>query len=104
MKFWRVKQLTSKKFKRLTGVSRQTFQLMVSLVKADEQNKKKPGRPPKLIIEDQVLIVIQYWREYRTYYHIGFDWGLSESAVCRRVYQIENILIRSRKFSLPGKK
>lgn len=104
MKFWRAKQLTSKKFKRLTGVSRQTFQLMVSLVKADEQNKNKPGRPPKLIIEDQVLMVIQYWREYRTYYHIGLDWGLSESAVCRRVYQIENILIRSRKFSLPGKK
>ena len=104
MKFWRAKQLTSKKFKRLTGVSRQTFQLMVSLVKADEKNKNKPGRPPKLIIEDQVLMVIQYWREYRTYYHIGLDWGLSESAVCRRVYQIENILIRSRKFSLPGKK
>ncbi|MBN3950109.1 MAG: IS5 family transposase [Nostoc sp. NMS7] len=104
MKFWRAKQLTSRKFKRLTGVSRQTFQLMVSLVKADEQNKNKPGRPPKLIIEDQVLMVIQYWREYRTYYHIGLDWGLSESAVCRTVHQIENILISSRKFSLPGKK
>jgi hypothetical protein len=104
VEFWRAKQLTSKKFKRLTGVSRQTFELMVSLVKADEQNKNKSGRPPKLIIEDQVLMVIQYWREYRTYYHIGLDWGLSESAVCRRVYQIENILIRSRKFSLPGKK
>ena len=104
MKFWRAKQLTSRKFKRLTGVSRQTFQLMVSLVKADEQNKNKPGRPPKLIIEDQVLMVIQYWREYRTYYHIGLDWGLSESAICRTVHQIENILISSRKFSLPGKK
>ncbi|AUB42306.1 Mobile element protein [Nostoc flagelliforme CCNUN1] len=32
------------------------------------------------------------------------DWGLSESAVCRTVYKIENILISSRKFSLPGKK
>lgn len=104
MKFWRAKQLTSRKFKRLTGVNRQTFQLMVSLVKADEQNKNKPGRPPKLIIEDQVLMVIQYWREYRTYYHIGLDWGLSESAVCRTVHQIENILISSRKFSLPVKK
>ncbi len=49
-------------------------------------------------------MVIQYWREYRTYYHIGLDWGLSESAVCRAVIKIENILISSRKFSLPGKK
>ncbi|MBD2214384.1 IS5 family transposase [Nostoc linckia FACHB-104] len=88
----------------MTGVSRRTFELMVDVVKADAQNKKKPGRRPKLIIEDQVLMVIQYWREYRTYYHIGLDWGVSESAVCRTVYKIENILIKSKKFSLPGKK
>ena len=104
MKIENAKQLTAKKFKRMTGVSRKTFELMVDVVKADAQKKKKPGRRPKLIIEDQVLMVIQYWREYRTYYHIGLDWGLSESAVCRTVYKIENILISSRKFSLPGKK
>lgn len=104
MKFWRAKQLTSRKFKRLTGLSRRTFQEMVGLVKADEKKKKKSGRRPKLIIEDKVLMVIQYWREYRTYYHIGLDFGLSESAVCRIVFKIENILIKSRKFSLPGKK
>lgn len=104
MKIEKAKQLNARKFKRMTGVSRQTFELMVDVVKADEQKKKKPGRRTKLIIEDQVLMVIQYWREYRTYYHIGLDWGLSESAVCRTVFQIENILINSRKFSLPGKK
>ncbi len=104
MKIEKAKQLTAKKFKRMTGVSRQTFKLMVDVVKASETKKKKPGRRPKLIIEDQVLMVIQYWREYRTYYHIGLDWGLSESAVCRTVSKIENILISSRKFSLPGKK
>ena len=49
-------------------------------------------------------MVIQYWREYRTYYHIGLDRGLSESAVCRTVLKIENILISSIKLSLPGKK
>jgi len=104
VKIEKAKQLTSKKFKRMTGVSRRTFELMVELVNADHQKKKKPGRRPKLIIEDQVLMVIQYWREYRTYYHIGLDYGLSESAVCRIVFKIENILIKSRKFSLPGKK
>ncbi len=77
---------------------------MVDIVKASEKKKKKPCRCPKLIIEDQVLIIIQYWREYRTYYHIGLDWGMFESAVCRIVYKIENTLISSRKFSLPGKK
>ncbi len=104
MKIEKAKQLSTRKFKRMTGVSRKTFELMVDVVKADDQKKKKPGRRTKLIIEDQVLMVIQYWREYRTYYHIGLDWGLSESAVCRAVLKIENILISSRKFSLPGKK
>ncbi len=104
MKIEKAKQLTARKFKRMTGVSRQTFELMVDVVKADAQKKKKPGRRSKLIVESQVLMVIQYWREYRTYYHIGLDWGLSESAVCRAVLKIENILISSSKFSLPGKK
>ena len=77
---------------------------MVRLVKDKKADKKKPGCPSKLRIEDQVLMVIQYGREYRSYYHIGLDWGVSESTVCRTVHKIENILIRSRKFSLPGKK
>ncbi len=77
---------------------------MVRLVKYKEKQKKKPGRPTKLIIEDQILLTLQYLREYRTYYHIGQDWKISESSTCRIVLKIENILIQSRKFSLPGKK
>ena len=69
-----------------------------------EKQKKKLGRPTKLIIEDQILLTLQYLREYRTYYHIGQDWKISESSACRIVLKIENILIQSRKFSLPGKK
>ena len=77
---------------------------MVSIVKEKEKQKKKSGRPPKLRIEDQILLTLQYLREYRTYYHIGQDWKISESNTCRIVLKIENILIQSRKFSLPGKK
>jgi hypothetical protein len=77
---------------------------MVRVVKTEEKNKKKSGRPPTLRIEDQILMTLQCLREYRAYYHIGQDWKLSESAVCPIVIKIENLLIRSRKFSLPGKK
>ena len=38
----------------MTGVSRQTFELMVDVVKVDAQKKKKPGRRTKLIIEDAI--------------------------------------------------
>ncbi len=104
MKYWQARKLSPQKFKRLYGVEKRTFRLMVRLVKAQEKQKKKPGRRSKLIIEDQILITLQYWREYRTYYHISKDCKISESTVCRLVQKIENILIKSRKFSLPGKK
>lgn len=77
---------------------------MVRIVKSKEKEKNKCGRPPKLRIEDQILLALQYLREYRTYYHIGQDWKISESNTCRIVFKIEDILIKSRKFSLPGKK
>lgn len=77
---------------------------MVRTVKTKEKEKKKVGRKPKLIVEDQILMTLQYLREYRTYYHIGKDWKMSESNVCRIVLKIENILIKSGQFRLPGKK
>jgi len=33
---------------------------MVRTVKAKEKEKKKPGRKPKLIVEDQILMTLQY--------------------------------------------
>ena len=63
---------------------------MVRTVKTKEKEKKKVGRKPKLIVEDQILMTLQYLREYRTYYHIGKDWKMSESNVCRIVLKIEN--------------
>ena len=66
--------------------------------------KLKPGSPNTLSPEDQVLMALQYWREYRTYFHIGESWGVSESTVCRIVHKVENTLLRSGKFSLQGLK
>jgi len=43
-----------------------------------------------------------YWHEYRTQAHIAHTYGLSESAVCRTIRAIENALLRSGEFTLPG--
>ena len=74
MKYCQIKRLSSTKFKRITGVKRRTYQLMVRQIKGKKAEHKKPGRPPELIIEDQVLVALQYWREYRTYasYRVRF--------------------------------
>jgi hypothetical protein len=45
-----------------------------------------------------------YWREYRTEFHIGVAYGVSEATVCRTIHKIENVLMKSGEFRLPGRK
>ena len=104
MKYEKLKNLKNKDFKRLTGVNFSTFKEMVFLVKEQISRTKKTGRINKLIIEDQVLMTLDYYREYRTYFHLGQDYGLHESNVCRTIEKIESILVKSKEFKLPGKK
>jgi hypothetical protein len=78
---------------------------MVELVsKRLTKERQKTGRPPKLSVEDQVLLTLEYWREYRTFFHLATSWGLHESNVCRVIRRVEDILTKSRAFKLPGKK
>jgi hypothetical protein len=49
-------------------------------------------------------MVLMYWREYRTQEHIGETYGLSKSTLSRRVQAFEDILIKDKRFHLPGKK
>ncbi len=55
-------------------------------------------------IEEQILVTLEYWREYRTYFHIGVNWGVDESTIFRIVKKTEKMLGRSGLFNLPGKK
>jgi hypothetical protein len=90
-----IKDLKPEDFKRLCGVHRHTFDSMREVLLQHEKLKKKKGRPAKHSIEDQLLIALQYWREYRTYFHIGVSWGLDESVVCRIVHRVESLLAES---------
>lgn len=88
-------------FKRLTGVYRQTFQAMLMAL---EPEQPRFGRPPKLPLADQLLLTLMYWREYRTQFHIAEAYGVSEATVCRVIVRLENAILRSGQFRLPGKK
>ena len=101
MRYEEIKDRNDKDFKRLTGVAHQTFQQMVTVLENELPNF---GRPPKLSREDQLLLTLMYWREYRTQFHIAGSYGISESAVCRTIQKVEDALIDSGQFTLPGKK
>jgi hypothetical protein len=104
MTYEQIKNLREKEFKRLCGVKPQIFEEMVSVLKQDLPRSRNRGGQPKLSPENRLLIALEYWREYRTYFHIGQSWGVHESTVCRIVHQIEDKLIKSQRFNLPGKK
>ncbi len=87
--------MNDQQFKRLTGVTRETFSEMVSVYKEHLAVKAASagigGRKPKLTPEERTLILLGYYREYRTYMHISLDYGVSESVVCRTIQEVESI-------------
>jgi len=101
MRYETVQALKDEEFKRSTGVQRKTFEQMLQVV---ETGLRDFGRPTKLSRADQLLLTLMYWREYRTEFHIGLTYGVSESTVCRTIKKVENALIRSKQFHLPGRK
>lgn len=104
MTYEQLKHLKPSAFKRRCGVQPDTFEQMAHLLRPHLDRSGKRGGQAKLSVEDQLLLVLEYWREYRTQFHIGTSWGLSESAVCRLIRKVETLLIQSGQFSLPGKK
>ena len=104
MTYEQLKHLKASAFKRRCGIHPETFQQMVEVLRPDLDRRGKRGGQAKLSVEDQLLVVLEYWREYRTQFHIGSSWGLSESAVCRLIRRVESLLMASSKFRLPGKK
>jgi hypothetical protein len=96
--------LPAAKFKRKLGVKRKTFEAMMEVLYQREAHKKKQGRPPALCLEDQLVLALSFWREYRTHFHLVEDWGVDESTVRRSIERLEDALIKSGKFSLPGRK
>jgi len=101
MNYKTIEHLKDRDFKRLTGVQRETFNQMLGVV---EKGLRDFGRPPKLSRADQLLMTLMYWREYRTEFHIAQSYGVSEATVCRTIRKVEDALVRSKKFRLPGKK
>jgi hypothetical protein len=104
MQYQQAKHLKPAEFKRFWGVKLETFKQMVEIVRQHEGQKKKTGRPGKISLEDQILMTLEYWREYRTYFHIGQSWGVTESTACRIIRKVEKSLSQARVFTLPGKK
>ncbi len=94
-------------FKRITGVKPTTIVEMTLFAinyKQTQCKDSKRGRPSKLSIEDQLLMLLMYYREHCTFLHISKGYGISEMHCWRIITTTEKILLQSPSFHLPGKK
>ena len=101
IKYYKVRNLTKEDFKRVVGVKIETFKEMVKIVRRHyRENKAKGGTKKSLSANDETLMMLEYYREYRTFKHLGVDYGVSESTAHYVVTKIEKILIVEPKFHL----
>jgi len=106
-KYELLQKQTPKNFKRFVGVKEDTFNAMIEVFKEYEEERTKnhgKGGRKSLCPEDKVLLMLSYFREYRTLEHVGFEYGVSEATASRIVRDVESVLIKSGKFSLPSKR
>ena len=104
-KYDHIKDLPPNQFRRLTGVKPTVFAHMLTVLKHEDKHiRRRGGYVPKLSLEDRLLLALEYLREYRTYFHIGQSYGVSESTAQRISRWVEDTLVKDKQFSLPGKK
>jgi hypothetical protein len=100
-----IKDLSTSVFRRVVGTKRSTFDFMLKILGVQYAvDHKLGGAPSKLCLEDKLLMTLCYWREYRTYLHIGLSYGYSESQTFKIIRWVEDTLIKSGYFTVPGKK
>ena len=101
-KYLKYIRLEDSVFRRQFGVKKNTFDLMVSIMKGSLRSKRGPD--PDLSPQDQVLLWLKYLREYVSFESVGITFGVSKSTAYRTCIFVENTLIKDHNFHLPGKK
>ena len=92
-------------FLRLCGFSKKTMIMMLALLReAYAAKHKRRGRHSKLDVADMLMLACKYWREYVTFFSLANEYGVAESTAHDITVWVENVLIKSGRFGLPGKK
>jgi len=104
-KFEKALEMRDEQFHRLYGFSKKTMQAMVDILhEAYAAKHRRRGRHSKLEVEDMLILACKYWREYVTFLSLANEFGVAESTAHDIVVWVENVLIKSGEYGLPGKK
>jgi hypothetical protein len=93
----RIAEMAIGKYKEIFGIEKHVFDRILRLLEIADtyQRKSNAGRKSQLSILDKLVITLQYWREYRTYRHIAFDYDVGKSTIGEAVTWVEDTIISS---------
>jgi len=93
----RINKMHASKYKEIFGVEKFVFDRLLRLLEVADtfQRKSAAGRKGQLSVLDKLVITLMYWREYRTYRHIAFDYGVGKSTIGEAIIWVEDAIIAS---------
>jgi hypothetical protein len=104
-KFKKALEKNDADFRRLLGYTKEAMLEMLTILReAYAAKHKRRGRHSKLDVADMMMLACKYWREYVTFFSLANEFGVAESTAHDITVWVENVLIKSGKFGLPGKK
>jgi len=96
----KLENLKEAEFKLITGVTREVFNKMREVLKAQYTKDHVKGGQSGLRVELRLTLALEYWREYRSLRHMANDYQISKSAINDAVLWVENTLNESDEFKL----
>lgn len=101
----RIKNLKEEQYQKIFGIKKKTFDKMLEILNNSYiELHSQGGKNPKLSVLDKLIIMLDYYREYRSMENIAFDCGVVKSTICDSIKWVENTLIKDGTFSLPKKR
>lgn len=101
----KISKLKEEEYQKYFGVKKEIFEKMLEVLNDEYAEKhKKGGRPSVLSVLDKLVVMLQYYHEYRTMDNIAFDYNTNKSTVYYAITWAEETLIRNNAFHLPSRK
>jgi predicted DNA-binding protein YlxM (UPF0122 family) len=101
----KISKLKEEEYQKYFGVKKEVFEKMLEVLNDEYAKKhKKGGRPSVLSVLDKLVVMLQYYREYRTMDNIAFDYNTNKSTIYYAITWAEETLIKNDTFHLPSRK
>ena len=100
----KLERLSDSDFQMYLGVKRETFYAMLEILeKKSNKEHKQGGKPLKTSVLERLVIMLNYYCEYRTMRRLAIDYGISKTNVCKIIHWVENTLSDCGIFDLQSK-